>query len=134
MVIEPTGPDAGVNKYMFKEKLNNIYRYYLKGKTLKLVGILAIVLSLPIAIALLRQRVTYRTQAVVEPVDISFPPCVTIPTDNCEFARFNLTSISTTANDSTQLQFTTGDVQVVDTTAEVAPSYNFTNSSLTLNT
>jgi len=192
---------------MLKEKLNKIYKYYLKGKTLSLIGILVIVLSLPVALTLLRQRATYKTQAVVEPVDISFspqtqtlppdsafrimvnartnnvsfarvvftfdrtkvnlsseitttsvmgtviertsrtnanstgrativlavPPGQALPTGNFEFARFNLTRISTTANDTTQLQFTTGDVQVVDTTAEVAPSYNFTNSSLTLN-
>ena len=192
---------------MLKEKLNKIYKYYLKGKTLSLIGILVIVLSLPVALTLLRQRATYKTQAVVEPVDISFspssqtlppdstfrimmnartnnisfarvvftfdrtkvnlaseitttsamgtvvertsrtnanstgratlvlavPPGATLPTGTFEFARFNLTRISTTANDTTQLQFTQSDIQVVDTTAEAAPSYTFTNASLTLN-
>jgi len=192
---------------MLKEKLNKIYKYHFKGKTLSLIGILVIVLSLPVALTLLRQRTTYKIQAVVEPVDLSFspssqtlppdstfrimvnartnnisfarvvftfdrtkvnlvseitttsamgtvvertprtnanstgratlvlavPPGVTLPTGTFEFARFNLTRISTTANDTTQLQFTQSDIQVVDTTAEAAPSYSFTNASLTLN-
>src|SRR3989344_2996842 len=192
---------------MLKEKLNKIYKYHFKGKTLSLIGILVIVLSLPVALTLLRQRTTYKIQAVVEPVDLSFspssktlppdstfrimvnartnnisfarvvfafdrtkvnlvseitttsamgtvvertprtnanstgratlvlavPPGVTLPTGTFEFARFNLTRISTTANDTTQLQFTQSDIQVVDTTAEAAPSYTFTNASLTLN-
>ena len=192
---------------MLKEKLNKIYKYYLKGKTLSLIGILVIILSLPVALTLLRQRATYKTQAVVEPVDLSFspssqtlppdsafrimvnartnnisfarvvftfdrtkvnlsseitttsamgtvvertsrtnanstgrativlavPPGQALPTGNFEFARFNLTRISTTANDTTQLQFTQSETQVVDTTAEAAPSYTFTNASLTLN-